>query len=57
MPQTGHGILNEGINSRLKLVSFLDTGITPDRADIDHAIAELNEGTTLLGQLHSGDVA
>lgn len=47
----------ESINSRLKLVSFLDTGVTSDRADIDHAIAELNKSTTLLGQLHFRDVA
>lgn len=47
----------ESVNSRLKLVAFLDTGIAPNRADVDHAIAELNKGTTFLGQLHFGDVA
>lgn len=45
------------MNSRLELVSFLDTSITSNRADIDHAIAELNKSTALLGQLHFREVA
>jgi hypothetical protein len=40
----------------LVLVALLDAGVTTDRADIDHAVAELDEGTALLGDLEVGNV-
>ena len=40
----------------LVLVALLDAGVTTDGADVDHAIAELDEGTALLGDLEVGNV-
>lgn len=42
---------------RLKLIALVDTGITTNRADVDHAIAEFNKGTALLWQLDFRDVS
>lgn len=42
--------MNEDI--RFKLVSLVDTGASPDRANVDHSVTELNKGSTLLGELH-----
>lgn len=43
-------------NLRLELIPLLHTGITSNGADINHAIAELNKGTTLFGQLDVGNI-
>lgn len=40
----------------LVLVALLDRSIPSDRADIDHAIAELDESTALHGDVQVGDV-
>ena len=40
----------------LVLVALLDAGVTTDGADIDHAVAELDESTALLRDLEVGDV-
>lgn len=40
----------------LVLVALLDAGVTTDGADVDHAIAELDEGAALLGDLKVGNV-
>lgn len=44
------------INIRLVLVPLLHASVTADGADVDHAVAELNKGTALLGQLQVGDI-
>lgn len=36
---------------RFELVSLVDTGASPDRANVDHSVTELNESSTLLGKL------
>lgn len=40
----------------LVLVALLDAGVTTNWADIDHAVAELDKGTALLGDLEVGNV-
>lgn len=45
------------INIRFKLVTLFHAGVTPDGANIDHAIAELNKSTTLSRQFDIGNVA
>lgn len=37
---------------RFEFVSLLDAGISADRADVDHPIAEFNESAAFLGELH-----
>jgi hypothetical protein len=49
-------VLRECVNIRLKLIPLLHTGITSNGADVDHAIAEFNKGTTLLRQLDVGNI-
>lgn len=44
-------------NIRLELVALLNAGVTTDGANVDHAAAELNKSTTLLGKLELGDVS
>lgn len=41
---------NSGSCSRFKLISLLHACVTADRADVDHAVAELNKGPALLRQ-------
>jgi len=40
----------------LVLVALLNAGVTANGADVDHAVAELDEGTALLGDLEVGNV-
>lgn len=40
----------------LKLVALLVAGITTDRADVDHTVAELDEGAALDGDVKIGNV-
>jgi hypothetical protein len=40
----------------LKVVSFLCAGVTANRADVDHAVAELDKGSTLDGNIEISDV-
>jgi hypothetical protein len=40
----------------LVIVALLDGGITADGRDVDHAVAELDEGATLDGNVEVGDV-
>jgi len=40
----------------LVLVALLDTGVTANGADVDHAVAKLDECTALLGDLEIGNV-
>lgn len=47
---------SSGVNIRLELIPLLHAGITSNGADIDHAISELNESTTLPGQLDVGNI-
>lgn len=42
---------------RLELIALLNTRITTNRADIDHAIAELNESATFLRQFDLRDIS
>jgi hypothetical protein len=56
LSQRAQLVLRGCVNIRLKLVPLLHTGITSNGADIDHAIAELNESTTLPGQLDVGNI-
>lgn len=37
---------------RFELVPLVNTSASSDRADVDHSVTELNEGSTLLGELH-----
>ena len=41
---------------RFKLLPFLGASISANRADVDHAIAEFDEGAALLRKLQVGDV-
>jgi hypothetical protein len=41
---------------RLILVALVGGGITTDRGDVDHAVAELDEGAALDGDVKVGDV-
>lgn len=45
------------INIRLKLVALLNAGVTANWANVDHAAAEFNKGTTLLRKLDLGNVS
>lgn len=49
--------MRQRINSRLKLIALIHTGITSNRANIDHAVAELDESTTLLRKFNLGYVS
>lgn len=40
----------------LEVVSFLCAGVTADGADVDHAVAELDKGSTLDRNVEIGDV-
>lgn len=40
----------------LVVIALLGTGITANGADVDHAIAELDEGATLYGDIEIGNV-
>lgn len=40
----------------LKVVSLLGAGVTADGANVDHAVAELDKGTALDGDVKIGDV-
>jgi hypothetical protein len=40
----------------LKVVSFLCAGVTADGTDVDHAVTELDEGSTLDGNVEISDV-
>jgi hypothetical protein len=40
----------------LVVVAFLDGGITADGGDVDHAVAELDEGAAFDGDVEVGDV-
>lgn len=42
---------------RFKLVPLIHAGISTNRANVDHSIAEFNESTTLLGQLDAREVS
>lgn len=41
---------------RLKLLALLDAGVSADGADVDHAVAELDKGAPLDGDVEIGDV-
>jgi hypothetical protein len=40
----------------LKVVALLGAGVTADGANVDHAVAELDKGTALDGEVEVGDV-
>jgi hypothetical protein len=41
---------------RLVIQPFLNAGITSDRRDVDHAVAEFDEGAAFDGEVEVGDV-
>lgn len=45
-----------GLVKGSKVVTLLVAGVTANRANVDHAIAELDEGTTLDGDVEIGNV-
>ena len=45
-----------GLVKGSKVVTLLVAGVTANRANVDHAIAELDEGTTLDGDVEVGNV-
>lgn len=40
----------------LEVMTLLVAGVTTDRRDVDHAVAELDEGATLDGDIEVGNV-
>lgn len=55
--ETYHDVVKQGSGDvRFELVSLVDTRASSDRANVDHSVAELNKGSTLLGELHIRNV-
>lgn len=58
LPESGDELLaNLGILVKFfKVVPLLSAGVTADGADVDHAVAELDKGATLHGDVEVGNV-